>query len=488
MSQFPPLPWGRHWLESKIGHFLEALAPKELEALTQYVSNLGEFRWGSSCSGTESPAWVIKDLFTVLERKGVSTPKIVTVVCAEQSPEKCAFIVDVCPLSSEQMYYDMRDLLRKRAYCRKADCRRKPNVAGLTVFVAGFSCKSVSGLASGVAGGDGCIINNDTRATTSDTFDATVRIVQLHSPTLVMLENVLGLRRGDQHLIVIERLHRAGYVVRMWELHTSGLGIPHDRQRLWFLGLHKSAIQRAGWTELQVEQLFETVMSRLYSDAEHGLADLDSFLLHENDMELQDLRASVMSRRNDGSLSGSTGPGDAHMSMDTKCYDIKAKRERVGIIRSYWTPDLEFLFPTYLLLSEREKCQLDHYSMKFPDTEQRKVMSLAQQQASTGYGGVSPCIVPTCVMWVGERSRLLRGCEGIRLQGVFLDREQERKYDSAFLMDLAGNAFSTPCVAVVLLTGLVTLGLMFPKLDVSDPDQFDWHSHFLTLAHVLRGL
>ena len=93
--------------------------------------------------------------------------------------------------------------------------------------------------------------------------------------------------------------------------------------------------------------------------------------------------------------------------------------------------------------------------MQFPDTEQRKVMSLAQQQASTGYGGVCPCIVPTCVMWVGERSRLLRGCEGLRLQGVFLSRAQEKKYESGFLMDLAGNAFTSGCIMAIIL-GVLT--------------------------------
>ena len=88
------MPWSSRWLEAKLDHLCDALADVELEALISYVSSLEVFRWRSSCSGTESPAWVIKDLFTVLERRGLSVPQIVTVAGAETNAQKRSFIME----------------------------------------------------------------------------------------------------------------------------------------------------------------------------------------------------------------------------------------------------------------------------------------------------------------------------------------------------------------------------------------------------------
>ena len=55
-----------------------------------------------------------------------------------------------------------------------------------------------------------------------------------------------------------------------------------------------------------------------------------------------------------------------------------------------------------------------------------------------------PTLVPSGMFWLGPRCRPLLGIEAVRLQGcdpTMLPALRREAYDSAFLMNLAGNAF-----------------------------------------------
>ena len=124
------------------------------------------------------------------------------------------------------------------------------------------------------------------------------------------------------------------------------------------------------------------------------------------------------------------------MSQNSKGLKLKQERECGRLVSSHWSSDdLIHLFPTFLKLSEREKSMLDAKGMRFPDPS-GKVMSVAQQNSTLSFGHTG-CLVPTNVVWLGERGRLLRGCEMLRLQGVFISRSLEQEFPNALLADLA---------------------------------------------------
>lgn len=53
---------------------------------------------------------------------------------------------------------------------------------------------------------DGC-------GSTGETLDGVLNAVDVWRPALVILENVLGLRRNGQNLLVIAKLKARGYIV-----------------------------------------------------------------------------------------------------------------------------------------------------------------------------------------------------------------------------------------------------------------------------------
>jgi len=91
-------------------------------------------------------------------------------------------------------------------------------------------------------------------------------IRELGTPTLVFLENVEGIinanlkkKEGDspagtnvtEH--IIEELARLGYIATVGAFSASGIGAPHRRRRIFFLGVHMSVIDRPEMMEKVAE-------------------------------------------------------------------------------------------------------------------------------------------------------------------------------------------------------------------------------------------
>ena len=87
-------------------------------------------------------------------------------------------------------------------------------------------------------------------------------------------------------------------------------------------------------------------------------------------------------------------------------------------------------------------------------------MNVSQNHCSTSVG-CAPCLTPTGVFWVGQRARLLVGAEAIRLQGIYLSRDLERRFPAALLQDLAGNSFSTPAFSASFICALSVLAQLW---------------------------
>lgn len=103
------------------------------------------------------------------------------------------------------------------------------------VLTAGFPCQafSISGKQNGF---------NDTRGTL---FFDVARIVKLHRPSMVFLENVKNFARHDSGKtlsVVVNTLTELGYNVFYKVLKSSYFGVPQARERIYFVCLRKDLV------------------------------------------------------------------------------------------------------------------------------------------------------------------------------------------------------------------------------------------------------
>ena len=77
----------------------------------------GTARWGSSCSGTESPAFCLRELWQELEREkpGCTLLPVRTVVSCKKIAEKRDFIERTAPYCADASYGDIFDLCKSTA-------------------------------------------------------------------------------------------------------------------------------------------------------------------------------------------------------------------------------------------------------------------------------------------------------------------------------------------------------------------------------------
>lgn len=101
------------------------------------------------------------------------------------------------------------------------------------ILCGGFPCQafSISGKQKGF---------EDTRGTL---FFDIARIVNLHKPKVVFLENVKNLTRhnnGATFKIIINTLQHLGYTVFTEVFNSSHFGLPQNRERVYIVGFHSS--------------------------------------------------------------------------------------------------------------------------------------------------------------------------------------------------------------------------------------------------------
>lgn len=103
------------------------------------------------------------------------------------------------------------------------------------ILLGGFPCQafSVAGLKNGFA---------DTRGTL---FFDVARLVEAHSPSMVLLENVKGLvshDKGRTMKVVIKTLEDLGYNVFHKVLNARDFGVPQNRERIYIVAINKKKL------------------------------------------------------------------------------------------------------------------------------------------------------------------------------------------------------------------------------------------------------
>ena len=190
-----PLHWHKQFLDDYSDAVLSRVDEDDADAL-QLVLSSQQWVWGSSCSGTDSCGWCFSAFARACHRRWELQVECMHAFSAEIVNYKRDFILrHHQPL---QLFKDGMDLSRESAYCVKAG--RFVRASNVHIFIAGFSCKTVSNYNSDKLGARRAIL--DYSGQTGVTFLAVVFFLEKKKPKVCILENVKGLRVAQQHELV----------------------------------------------------------------------------------------------------------------------------------------------------------------------------------------------------------------------------------------------------------------------------------------------
>lgn len=340
-----PLRWDSKFLLNFILRLFENLGTLRLH-LEDYLAGDGEFRWASACSGSESPHWVFKALASV----GAQISFHQT-YAAEMSKPKRQWILDHAHPSA--LFGCIFDITRAHAHCY-ATGDSNLDVSALChflqdLFIAGFSCKTVSALNPDAETRKSSITSF--HGTTGLTWWGVVLVLQMQQPRSFILENVEGLMRHGLHLIIEAKLVALGYIV-VWKLCNSlECGMPQSRPRIWFCGWKASLISAPERFKLHMTE----VMAKLFHD--HPVTDVEEFLMPEDHPHLMEFDASASTARK------TSRKGTKWIEKD----QVLRSKKGLTHVGTNWRAELDLVYPEYLRLSERCKSALDRHDVQFPE-------------------------------------------------------------------------------------------------------------------------
>lgn len=453
--------WGPLYLASFSGRCLSNAFSYDDDlrrCLAEWCGRTPALRWGSGCSGTDCPKWVWEAISQgIFDTLGTSL-SVSHVLSAEKDPRKRAFLKVVsCPAIMAADIYDLSSsssIMDHMTNMYKFPCQE---AGGLHCFVAGFVCKSVSGLNKDKESAARAVGNTGTA--TGATLHASLLIAERLKPKAIILENVLGLRRCSQHLEVCNLLGDVGFEVAIFELSPLQVGFPQERPRLYFLGVQKALLADAGWSRDRFCSYVTSLVACM--QVGHPHLDLDDVLSSEQSEYILRRKAherAALAKRCSRSLYRRRSETDV-----PRKWVEKHRASSATCTISHWDDSKAGDYPAYMMLPDRIRDLLDHWECKFPDTR-KAVLNCSQSTLSVGIGH-APTLTPQGFFWLTHRGRPLYGREMLALQGLFLGEDEWSKVEDVateeLLQDLAGNAFN----AVSALPIQLTLLLLLSKLD-----------------------
>ncbi len=158
--------------------------------------------------------------------------------------------------------------------------RSVPHFDGLT---AGFPCQpfSISGHKKGF---------NDTRGTL---FFDICRIIESHSPSVVILENVKHLlhhNRKKTIVTILEALNRLGYHVSFSLLNAINLGLPQNRERIFIVASKHKCFE---FQDIETKETSPLIDFLLESQSHEVLDPSEYTLLEENVVRKQPISGLI---------------------------------------------------------------------------------------------------------------------------------------------------------------------------------------------------
>jgi len=202
---------------------------------------------------------------------------------------------------------------------------------------------------------------------TGATFDAVVLILRARRPRPFALESVDAMLGTGEAFEVIRACEAEGYIAIVKQSNCRQFGIPQTRPRIWFLGYRCDLIEASAWPLQAARDRLAEIWEQ-YQQGQHQLMDLNGFLWDHDHPCVRSTRESALQRLADGSLDPSCGKSRKPMAGD-KMLARKRQQDCEHGVHSYRDSSLDRVFPTYLLLPERQKAEMDDQKVRFPHPE-----------------------------------------------------------------------------------------------------------------------
>ena len=454
---------------------LDRLPATEVHQLAEHMAGLGEAVLGTVCSGTDLAIRVRAALCEELcTRTGRSLNQRQAFAC-EKDLAKQRFIKAMhpeCPV----IFPDATLLGDKVA--RNALNGAVIPVEEVRELVAGFSCKAVSSLNNSKAANRRVVA--DGTACTGSTFCGLRDYTRAHGSKLRfgLLENVLGLTVKDNHGSSnyehgVRLMSDADIFMFGVELEALDFGLPVHRARLWMPLIPKKYLQSLGMSQRGFVHTFEKKLRQLFGNGCRACA-LDDILLPEDHALIvgrsRHLEAELHARLGEvgeaslimGHSRGEHRPKTTHQKDSEKW---PMRHDDVFGTDSDGPRVLPFaLFPGLLEATPREADLLRRLRFAYPESGPRTADTSQSAGLCKVHTKELATITPGGHFYLPHRRRYLHGVEALLAQGIHFGERQAlaESMPASLLADLAGNAFHTGQLAVMLTCTLLVFALNSP--------------------------
>ncbi|CAK8995070.1 unnamed protein product [Durusdinium trenchii] len=343
---------------------------------------------------------------------------------------------------------------------------KKGDADDLSIFAAGFSCKSFSKMN---------INFTELRTALADqkecsslaTFRGVLHIVRECRPRIVLLENVDSIdssvgqsdssdKEAKSNLqVVLTQISELGYSCRAEKLKASEYGVPQRRTRYYFV-----CVRQNGGSALSepADLLVERIMDRVLSLRRECRHNPDYFLLPDSHGLVQIELNRRVSKKKDGEAKDKAAWPEQHSALAEKYgvqWPLQPSKELASSVWYDVLPDREKEVLCFVNIMNERITNVDD-KIQYVDISQ----SATRLPTSTRGSQVTPTILPGSKLWHVGRKRLLLGTELMALQGLPMTEFPENiltTLSQKQCADLAGNMFAVPCVMAVVMSALSTL-------------------------------
>lgn len=426
----------------------------------EQVSNL-QTRWNDKntivplkvatvCSGTDAPILALELLISVLKSdKNVNNIEMQHVFSCESVPFKRDFIVQTT--NPPLLFTDVTQLASGSGTCHDGKVRNVPD--NFHFLIAGTECVDFSSLSTTPKG----LHNKNGRS--AITFHATLALVKVQRPPLVLLENVAKCPVQQME----EAFEGIGYRAAHVKVGTSDYFLPQSRNRTYFVFAHTDCTQRVANTNWA--QIMKQLGSERPRIGETTLGWTD-FLRTDNGRALSTTSTNNKKRKRGKPLAQSQKTKWlAEINRIETAEGLTPYHQEGGRPYSGIATDA----PLVASLPDRAKMRLD---VQFKRAVKAGIDPMttpllwnpAQQlrftDAQPWLRTIAPCVTPKHEWIVSCRRAPLTGRECLDLQGIPISDHVAQLFDDRKLRDLAGNAMSTTVVAAAFLAALVSFEIV----------------------------
>ena len=406
---------------------------------------------GTACSGSEFYLTALPLIAQELSKRIGRQVQFDHRWSCELEPQKRQWIMD--NFSPKKLFDDITALAE--GHCHDYVSGASAEVDNVDIIIAGTSCKDASRLNPHHMNRLDVVASGT--HSTGGTFQGLARLVAKigHRCQMVFLENVASLRDRDPATgrsnfdSVREIIQSLGFGFISAEFSALDMGLPVARPRLYMAGVRCA-------DEGAAQNLVDEVVTSIARDAQP--VPLDALLLREGSPSdlMRDWMPEGLTRRCEqpGVVKDVVWKGK-HDGEWAQVPPLVVERVVPLYTKNPWFHSLPHRQQDLLLLAACRHEMTHKTALAIP-------LHTSMEWGFRCNPVHLPTLVPRGVFWLTARGRPLLGIEAVRLQGCdpcMLPGLGPERHDSAFLCDLAGNAFCVYQFSAWLFAALATGGM-----------------------------